>query len=133
MTLLNGLNFLSTQCEVIKSTPVLAGALHHISPGDSREATDQKIDDLKANLVAEPGKKDDLIRVSLGRLDSPGEAAAMVSMRSSRLTSIMSASSSGPDSIQMLQLLRMQMLRECQAEARQTRGQSSAGFSREKS
>src|SRR5579862_8301586 len=77
ISIVNGLNFLSTQCEVIKSAPVLAGALQRIVPRVPSDASDEWIADVKNDLIAEPGKKDDLIRVSVAA-SSPDDAANLV-------------------------------------------------------
>ena len=72
-------NYLYTQCELIRSTPILAAALDKV--GSARLRTFAEADNemayLKKMLAAEVGKKDDLINVSC-RSPYPDEAAMLV-------------------------------------------------------
>ncbi|MCJ7654062.1 MAG: polysaccharide biosynthesis tyrosine autokinase, partial [Dehalococcoidia bacterium] len=68
-------NYLYTQAEMIKSTPILAAILDDPAVGRLNTFTnvDNKIAYLKKNIQADVGKKDDIISVSL---DSPWPAEA---------------------------------------------------------
>lgn len=70
-------NYLNTQCELIKSTPILALALG--SPQVQAIDSLRKIDTvwLKKELTVEPGKHDDIITVSL-ELPDPVSSATLV-------------------------------------------------------
>lgn len=111
---LNGVNFLSTQCEVIKSTPVLTGALKQLAPAELNDGADQWITDVKNDLTAEPGKKDDLIRVSFAA-SSPEEAANLVNAVVASYIEFVGQLRRA-ESVQLLELLQTQM-DQCQADS----------------
>ena len=59
-------NFLSTQCELIRSTPILSAVVGDPKSDDMRtfDGVKNRMAYLKRNLAADVGKKDDIITVS---------------------------------------------------------------------
>ena len=72
-------NFLETQCDVIRSTPILAAVLGSPQADDWRtlDRVSNRMSYLKRNLTAEVGKKDDIITVSFAS-KYPDEAVKIV-------------------------------------------------------
>ena len=70
-------NYLYTQCELLKSTPVLAAALEQLGEMKTFAGIDNPVGYMKKVLTAEVGKKDDLISVSF-ESPYPEEAARIV-------------------------------------------------------
>ncbi|MCC6424008.1 MAG: polysaccharide biosynthesis tyrosine autokinase [Phycisphaerales bacterium] len=72
-------NYLDTQCEVLRSTPILMTALETPTVKDSvtLAASTDRLHTLKSALTAEVGKKDDLIEVAFESAH-PEEATAIV-------------------------------------------------------
>jgi len=72
-------NYLYTQCELLKSTPILSSALSEPGIREMKVfgTVDNPVAHLKLNLDVEVGKKDDLISISFDSAD-PTEAARLV-------------------------------------------------------
>jgi len=72
-------NFLATQCELIRSTPILAAVVGNPKSDDMRtfDGVQNRMAYLKRNLSADVGKKDDIITVSFASR-YPDEAVKIV-------------------------------------------------------